>query len=139
MRAVLDANVLVSAAIGSGPPHRIVNLWRTRRSFDLIACPRLLAEVASVLLDRPRTSRLISRSAATALLDMLVVEAVVVPDPIAPERFTRDPNDDYLVSLARGQHADIIVSGDRDLLDWDGQEPPVMAPADFEALLADTP
>ncbi len=74
MRAVLDANVLVfvSAAIGSGPPHRILELWRVGSSFDLIACPRLLGEVSAVLLE------------------------------------------------------------------WDEQEPPVVTPAAFEALLANT-
>lgn len=138
MRAVLDANVLVSAAIGSGPPHRILELWRVGSSFDLIACPRLLGEVSTVLLDRPRTSRLISNSAATALLDLLAADAIIVPDPVAPKRLTRDPDDDYLVSMARDQRADVIVSGDRDLLEWDEQEPPVVTPAEFEALLANT-
>ena len=38
----------------------------------------------------------------------------------------RDPDDDYLVALARGAGAEAIVSGDRDLLDHPGLEPPAI-------------
>ncbi|WP_419946023.1 nitroreductase family protein [Candidatus Poriferisodalis sp.] len=31
MRAVVDANVLISAAIGKGPPRRVLELWRSTR------------------------------------------------------------------------------------------------------------
>lgn len=31
--------------------------------------------------------------------------------------------------------ADVILSGDGDLLDWPGQQPPVMKPAEFERVL----
>lgn len=36
-----------------------------------------------------------------------------------PEPATRDPDDDYLIALARAARADLIVSVDRDLLDAD--------------------
>ncbi len=61
-----------------------------------------------------------------------------MPDPADFERFTRDPNDDYLVALARLHDADVIVSGDRDLLEWEEQSPPVVTPAAFEAMLTST-
>ncbi len=38
----------------------------------------------------------------------------------------RDLGDDYLVALARASHADAIVTGDRDLLDHKGLEPPAV-------------
>ncbi|WP_420621760.1 putative toxin-antitoxin system toxin component, PIN family [Candidatus Poriferisodalis sp.] len=138
MRAVLDANVLISAAIGFGPPRRVLHLWRTSRSFELIACPRLLEEVTAVLLERPRMRRLISPAAARSHLDALIADAETMPDPADFERFTRDPNDDYLVALARLHDADVIVSGDRDLLEWEEQSPPVVTPAAFEAMLTST-
>lgn len=38
----------------------------------------------------------------------------------------RDPADDYLVALARVAEADAIVTGDRDLLDHAGLQPPAV-------------
>ena len=62
------------------------------------------------------------------------VETIVdlVDDPDTVETETRDSNDDYPIALARTHDVDVIVSGDKDLLDWDGQRPPVMTPARFE-------
>jgi len=59
-----------------------------------------------------------------------VVDLVNDPDEIQTE--TRDPNDDYLIALARAHDVDAIVSGDEDLLEWEEQRPPVMTPAQFE-------
>lgn len=136
MRAVVDANVLISAAISKGPPWKVLELWRSTRAFDLIACPRLLREVSVVLLERRRTRRLILPDAARAHIDVLIANAEMVPDPVSTQRITRDPNDDYLIALAREHRADVIVSGDRDLLDWAEQLPPVVTPATFEAMLS---
>lgn len=75
---------------------------------------------------------------ATAELFVETVSAAaeLVADPEQVRRVTRDRDDDYLVSLARDHEADYIVSGDRDLLDWSEQDPPVIAPAAFELLLS---
>ncbi len=43
MRAVLDANVFVSAAISTGPPHRVAQRWLEQGEFDVVACPLLIA------------------------------------------------------------------------------------------------
>lgn len=49
-----------------------------------------------------------------------------VLDPIDIAAHTRDPDDDYLVALAREHNADYIVTGDKDLLEWPEQRPPVV-------------
>lgn len=61
--------------------------------------------------------------------------ADVVEDAVVIESLTRDPDDYYLVALAREHAADVIVSGDKDLLDWEEQHPPVVTPATFEHML----
>lgn len=48
MRVVLDANVLISAAISEGPSHRIVQGSLRDQTFELVICERLLGEVRSV-------------------------------------------------------------------------------------------
>ena len=45
IRAVVDANVLVSAAISVGPSHRIVSAAFMADGVTAILCPALLAEL----------------------------------------------------------------------------------------------
>jgi predicted nucleic acid-binding protein len=73
---------------------------------------------------------------AAAFLDDLVTLLDVVADPSKVLPVTRDPKDDYLVALAAEHCVDFIVSGDKDLLEWEDQTPPAIAPAAFEELLS---
>ena len=58
-----------------------------------------------------------SREDATAFVDSIIGTAEMRPDPEAHPGVLRDPADEYLVGLAVEASADLIVSGDRDLLD----------------------
>ena len=137
LRVVLDANVLVSAAIQRGPSHRIVAAWSERREFDLVICPTLVGEVEDVLTLRPRLRRWIDIDLAREYVDVLRTFDGIVPDPTHSPATTRDAEDDYLVALAREHAADVIVSGDKDLLEWIEQRPPVLTPEAFERRLID--
>lgn len=134
MRVVLDANILISAAISTaGPPREIVNAWIDGR-VELIASPKLLAEVQDVL-DRPRFRRWISIATATEFIDGLADDAEIIDDPPAEAGLTADPDDDYLITLARAAKADYLISGDRHLLDVPDPEPPVLSPRQFLGLI----
>ena len=134
MRAVLDPNVLVSAAISpAGPPRQILTAWIDER-FELIASPALLHELAEVLA-RPKFQRFITAAVATELIDGLATDAVTVADPSELPGVTPDPDDDYLVALARVAGADYLVSGDRHLLGLTDPDPPVLSPRQFRDLL----
>lgn len=118
MRLILDTNVLVSARIGHGVPRELFDAWLEQRRFDLIVCPTLMGELSRVL----RRQRF--RSAATSddvntLIALLNNEAALVPDPTDIPSVTADPDDDYLVALARRERVDILVSGDRHLTGLD--------------------
>ena len=71
MRVVLDAIVFVSAAIRSGPSHRIVQRWLQGGSFELVMCPTLLAEIDEVLTGRQRPRRWIDLGLAERFVDTL--------------------------------------------------------------------
>ena len=134
MLAILDPNVLVSAAISTaGPPRRIINAWVDGR-FELLASPALIDELSDVLA-RPRFRRWISAATAAEFVVGLEESAVIIDDPPEPAALTPDPDDDYLIALARAGSADYLVSGDRHLTDLSDPDPPVLTPRQFLALL----
>ena len=136
MRVVLDANVLVSAAISQGSSHRIVQAWLTAQPFELVVCQRLLDEVDHVLTKRPRLRRWITLPAAKLYLARVATAAEIQPDPEPGPRLSRDPDDDYVIYLARENGAEFIVTGDDDLLEWSEQDPPTISPGEFETRIS---
>ena len=102
--------------------------------FEAILCPTLLAEIENVL-NRPRLRKRISTEQSRAFVDDLSILLELVPDPSNTPAVTRDADDDYLVALALEHEAAWIVTGDKDLLEWEEQAPPAITPASFEELL----
>lgn len=130
---MIDANVFVSAAIQRGASHRIIESWLSGSAdFEIVMCPELLGEVREVLTTRPRLRKWISLEIATLFVDTIEAVVDLVDDPNEVMSETRDSNDDYLIALARAHDVDAIVSGDKDLLAWEEQRPPVITPAQFE-------
>lgn len=119
----------------AGPPREVLTAW-TRERFELIASPALLEELREVL-SRPKLRRWVSEQAATAYLAGLGQDALLIADPPPIPGLTPDPDDDYLVALARAARADYLVSGDRHLLELTDPDPPVLTPRQFLGLLED--
>lgn len=102
----------------------------------MIVCPLLLDKVSEVASRRHLRARL-RTDLVNAYLRLLVAGAIQMPDPDAIVQTTRDRQDDYLVALAQQAHADVIVTGDKDLLEWEGQVPRVVTRATLEEMLLD--
>jgi putative PIN family toxin of toxin-antitoxin system len=137
VRVVIDPNVLVSAAISSaGAPRAIIDAWADER-FALVISPALIEELGDVL-HRPRLRRWISLALADEFLDGLAQDATLSADPPAQPGLSRDPDDDYLIALARATDVDYLISGDHDLLDLEHPDPPVLSPRQFAELLDQT-
>lgn len=134
MRVVLDPNVLISAAISSGPPRQIVAAW-TDGKFDLVVSPVLVGELHDVL-NRPKLRRWVSTTVVDELIAGIGEDAVSIDDDPSPPRISPDPGDDYLVALARSAGAACIVSGDRHLLGLGEPDPPIFSPREFLDRLA---
>lgn len=96
--------------------------WLRGAVFEAVVCPRLLTEVTTVLLDKPNMRRWIDLDAARRYVDTVRERATLVADPGEVSPLTRD-------------RADFVVSGDKDLLEWSEQRPPVIAPAAFLEML----
>ena len=136
MRAVLDANVLISALLSrTGTPARLLLAWQEGR-FELIVSPGLLAELGRAL-SYPKLRRLIPASDAEAFVAWLSRSALRARDPDGPAPICcANPGDDYLISLAADQHA-VLVSGDGHLLALAG-EFPIQSAGAFLSLVADS-
>jgi putative PIN family toxin of toxin-antitoxin system len=134
LSAVIDPNVLISAAIsGKGAP-AVLSAALLQRKFQLVVSPKLLDELKQVLL-RPRFRRYISENAARVYVARVRALANLCADPPAQPGLTPDPKDDYLVALAQTAGVDYVVSGDADLLNLASAKPPIVTPAAFAALL----
>jgi putative PIN family toxin of toxin-antitoxin system len=119
VRAVLDPNVLVSAAISEqGVPAEILRRWEGGE-FELVVSAEILFELSEVL-RRPKFRRYLTEEEALAYVLRLHDHAAEVSQELPPnvvQGVTPDPDDDYLAGVAYLGQADVIVSGDRHLLD----------------------
>jgi len=133
VRAVLDANVLISAILSPrGSPARLLLAWQAG-AFELVASPALLAELARAL-GYPKLARLIPPADADAFVAWIGRSVILAADPMAaPAIRSADPNDDYLLALAAAERA-VLVSGDRHLTVL-ADRLPIRTPAEFLATL----
>ena len=122
MRAVLDANVLVSALISRvGAPARLVELW-LEGQFELVICKTLLEEVQRTL-NQPKISSRVASEDALRFIGLLQEVGEVVLDPEGPPPVhSDDPGDDYLLALAARERT-LLVSGDAHVLALSGKLP----------------
>lgn len=119
IRAVLDANIYVSALIRpQGPPGFILRQLIEDQAFQLVGSHAIFDEVRRSL-SYPRVRRyLLMRSED---IDRWVIALALIAEPTEGRMKLRvvekDPEDDkYLVAALEGR-AGYLVSGDSDLLD----------------------
>ena len=113
-----------------GTPHALLEHVRNG-TLTLISSPALLAELARVL-ERPKFDVILLRShtsRAQTLAEVRQLAEVIDPPPLA-QPVCRDPDDDAVLALAIAAQADIVISGDDDLLCLGSFEGiPVLTPA----------
>jgi len=128
---IFDASTLVSATFRrDGVPARAVRL--ALQSDRLAVSEVTMAELLDVL-SRPRLARFLDQDLRDELLGQLDALAIYF-SPTEAVSDCRDAKDDKYLELALAAGADIIVSGDDDLLvlhPWRGVS--VLRPADYLA------
>jgi putative PIN family toxin of toxin-antitoxin system len=128
VRAVLDVNVLVSAALSrTGAPAELVARW-LGGGFELVVSPALLEELGRALA-YPKVSQRVTKTEADALVALLRERAILGDDPSDPPRRSSEAGDDYLLALAEGERA-VLVTGDDHLLELE-DELPISRPRAF--------
>jgi putative PIN family toxin of toxin-antitoxin system len=126
-RLVLDSNVLISAALSpAGAPAQLFDYLREQRSILLFSEPTV-SDIRSSLL-RSRFDRYVSQANRIRFLAEIVAVSEVVGST-GSVMGCRDRDDDKILETALNGHAQMIVSGDQDLLvlnPWHGI--PVLEP-----------
>ena len=113
-RVVLDTNVLISGLFSTtSTPARAVE--HAVNNGQLIASAETLRELMTKLLS-PKFDRYVPRERRDALL-LRLAPLIEIVEVIQPVRASRDPKDDKFIEAAVNGRADVIVSGDRDLLE----------------------
>ena len=106
----------MSGLLWRGTPHALLEQVRNS-TLTLISSPALLAELAEVI-DRPKFDVILLRtntSRAQALAQVRQLAEVIDPPPLT-QPVCRDPDDDAVLALAIAAQADLVISGDDDLL-----------------------
>jgi len=114
IKVVLDTNMLVSALLFKGDLSKIVDLWKNRIIAPVFS-QETFREFKSVL-EYPKFS-LTGQEIKVIIEEEVLPYFEVVNIPGKFNGVCRDPDDDKFISCALAASSDIIVSGDKDLLD----------------------
>jgi putative PIN family toxin of toxin-antitoxin system len=112
MRVVLDTKVFVSGVFFGGLPGRLLDAWRDGE-LEIVVSRQIIEEYVRV------GEELAARFPKVDLgpaLDLIAASATLVAAPPLPEPASRDPDDDKFLACAVAARAEVVVSGDRDLL-----------------------
>jgi len=118
IRAVLDANVYVSAAVRpEGPPGQIIGRFVRDGAFEIVMSQAIVEEVLRSL-GYPKVRKYIRPGLDP---ELWFEDIVVLSHLVAEERelggASKDPDDDKYLAAAIEGRAGFVVAGDSDLLD----------------------
>jgi putative PIN family toxin of toxin-antitoxin system len=135
-RLVVDTNVFASAIIfPRSLPRQVVD-----RALDhgvVVFSEATMSELAEEL-SRSKFDSFVSRAERELFLAQIESAAEFVPI-IQLVRACRDPNDDKFLEVALNGRADVIITGDADLLEMDPWRGVLLcSPADYSALRLST-
>ncbi len=128
LRAVLDTNTIISALLF--PTRRIaavLSLAQTGR-YRLLTSPALIREQARILRHRFSWA---DDAIRQHVRDLAHIGEIVTPTEV-PAILERDPDDNEVLACAVTGQADLIVTGDRDLLSLKSHQGiGIVRPVDF--------
>lgn len=117
LRAVLDANVYVSAYVRpEGPPGQIIERFVRDAAFEVVLSTEIVEEVLQALA-YPKIRKAVRTKVGPALwFEDIVVLAQLITGDYKVSGVSEDPDDDKYIAAAIEGRAVLVVSGDPDLL-----------------------
>ena len=117
LRAVLDANVYVSAYIRpEGPPGQIIERFLRDAAFEIILSAEIVDEVLQALA-YPKLRKAVRGKVDSELwFEDILVLAHLITGNFKTTGVSEDPDDDKYIAAAIEGRAAFVVSGDTDLL-----------------------
>ena len=112
---MLDTNLLISALIYRGLPAQLLLKFENPRH-ALFTSPQLLPELDVICRNKFEKPIAQAQTSARQLFDGFVALAHTVKASPLSERVSRDADHDAVLACALAAGADLIVSGDEDLL-----------------------
>ena len=120
MRATFDTNTVISGTLWLGSPHNLLKAAE-EDIIKLFTTSELLLELEEVL-SRPKFK--VRLEAANKTVRQIIEEFSEVAETIVAAKIApvvmSDPDDDAVIACAVASQSDVIVSGDKDLLDLGG-------------------
>jgi uncharacterized protein len=134
VRVVVDTNVFISFLIGK----RLRGLFDAMMHGDvrLVFSPQLLRELTDTA-SEPKFRKYFTPEVLDDLL-FVIHESAVFVEPTPPYiQVCRDPKDDHVLALCKKAKADVLVTGDKDLLVLERHgSTAIMRPKEFEETLS---
>jgi len=125
MKVILDSNVLIAAAISRGLCESVMELCI--ENHEIFLCSAILREVREKLSGKLKFPVKLTNEYIRTLRENAHMRR---PKPV--QGICRDPNDDMILGLAERVQADVIISGDKDLLVLKShQETRILTPRQF--------
>lgn len=115
-KVILDTNIIVSALVFSGKIRQILDM-AFAGEFEMVSCEELEKETLRILVEKFGVS-FQDLILAKDLFKITKKHTLQTPYP----QISRDKNDNYLLALIEVSKADILVTGDKDLLVLEGFE-----------------
>jgi len=114
MRIVIDTNILLSALMSpASVSAEVLALWRARR-FELLTAQEQFDEIARVT-RYPKIRARLATAVAGRFVNRLRDTAVFVTK-LPKVDLCPDPDDNYLLAIAEGGKAHMLITGDHALL-----------------------
>ena len=117
IRAVLDANVYISAALRpEGPPGRIIERFLRQAAFDIVLSSAIADEILRAF-TYPKVRKYMRLGLDPELwFEDIAVLAELVSGGYQRSGVSQDPDDDKYIAAAVEGRAAFVVAGDLDLL-----------------------
>lgn len=112
MKVVIDSNLFISSLFGKVTSKLIQDI--VLKKFELVSSQKQIEEICGVL-KRPRFQNKISEKQIKEIEQIIISHGLIVATP-GLLFACRDPKDNFILEMAVNGNANMIITGDEDLL-----------------------